>query len=396
VLLLSALASVPLLGLFILEEIGKAYQPVINLADYPIINFGFLVLLFVLVVVIVIVFISRINKAVTVTEQQAQHLQEAFTALNSTHNVSKNLSHELTSVSTEISVNSQQHAHNFNEQVAAINQVTASLSELTETANQIASRASASDQSVGKAVAVAKEVEESSKQAQLVVQEGREAINRTVYNMSRLSQRIEQLAQNLLQLTSQAKNVGNIVSIINSISDEIHLLALNASIEAGGASQMGASVQGERFAVIAQEVKNLADRSRESTNEIEQTTKEIIGAIAGAVLIAEESRKETAHASAQSAMAGKVIEVLYQTIERNAIGTDQILKAFDEFIAYTEEIHLATHQQQSATSQILTTMNTISQVSRENSLAVSQISEAINRVSQQAHQLNQTLEIARN
>lgn len=329
--------------------------------------------------------------------KRMDQLSRLTTLLNSTNSFGSALSRELAGMTADLHITSRQQATNSQEQVAAVTEVTTSLEELNETANQIASSAAAAAESANQTVDIATAVRTSSEQARSTSQEGNEAVEQAVARVERVRNRIELLGQRLLHLTEQTRKVGTIIDIIDEIADETHLLALNASIEAAGSihNQGGEtyrSVRGDRFGVIAQEVKNLADRSRESTEEVRQAITEMQGAVAAAVLVAEEGKKETSAALSRSQIAGQVITKLNEIINGNAAQAEEILSAVEEVNIRCDEISIATGQQRSANQQILYTMRTVAQVSQESAGAVSVLSDTVSMVNRQVDQLNATLE----
>lgn len=329
--------------------------------------------------------------------QRMDQLGRLTTLLNTTNTFGSTLSRELAGMTADLHITSRQQATNSQEQVAAVTEVTTSLEELNETANQIASSAAAAAESANQTVEIATAVRNTSEQARATSQEGNEAVDQAVMRVERVRNRIELLGQRLLHLTEQTRKVGTIIDIIDEIADETHLLALNASIEAAGSihTQGGESyrsVRGDRFGVIAQEVKNLADRSRESTEEVRQAITEMQGAVAAAVLVAEEGKKETSAALSRSQIAGTVITKLNEIITGNAAQAEEILSAVEEVNIRCDEISIATGQQRSANQQILYTMRTVAQVSQESAGAVSVLSDTVSMVNRQVDQLNATLE----
>ena len=91
----------------------------------------------------------------------------------------------------------------------------------------------------------------------------------------------------MLNLGERSQQIGEIIDLINDLSDETHLLALNAAIEAAGAGE-----HGRRFAVVAAEVKSLANRALAAAKEVKGVIAEIQQATNAAVLAAEEGGKE--------------------------------------------------------------------------------------------------------
>ncbi len=387
-----------LLGLFFaLEKVFKLYSPVLDTNKTPWIGLASWLIVFAVIGLCLLISNQRFKETITLSEEQAQKLTELLTALNSSTEFGISLSRELSGVTTELDETSREQADSTQEQVAALTEITASLEELNETAGQIAQSASAATISANQTVTIAGEVKEAGELAQAVASEGDEAVTQALSSVGRVRNRIELLGQRLLYLTEQTRKVGVIIDIIDEIADETHLLALNASIEAAGSIIPGADqsssnmLRGDRFAVIAQEIKNLSDRSREATEEVRGTIQEMQGAVAAAVLVAEEGKKETAGAFSRSQIAGTVIEKLNAVIAASAGRAEQILTATHEVKLRCEEISMATSQQRSASQQILGTMRGVAQISQESAGAVSQLSHTVSRVNQQVAALNSVL-----
>ncbi len=350
----------------------------------------------------VIVFTRRLEGSTRLAEEQADRLSQVLGALKSTNEVGASLSHELRGVSNELNISSRQQASSTQEQVAAVNQVTVSLEELSETANQIAGAASSAATAAVQAVAMATEVKQNREKAAGAALEGNDAVSQAVESVSQVRNRIELLGQRFLNLTEQNRRVASIIDLIDEIADETHLLALNASIEAAGSNIFSggdsdnmdtsllryASSRGERFGVIAQEIKGLADRSRRSTEEVRQSIGEMQGAVAAAVLVAEEGKKATTEALARSQIAGAVIDKLNELIQSGASQFDQILSMSEEVRQRCDEISVATGQQRSANQQIVATMRAVAQTAHESAGTVSELSNKAARVNQQVEQLN--------
>jgi methyl-accepting chemotaxis protein len=393
----TVLAALALSITYSLQHFTNSIQPQVDLTQYPALDLTFWLLLLVSIAVVFFVFSWRMNNAAQVSETQADLLRDLLVTLNTTTEFGISLSRELTAVTAELNSTSLQQASGAQQQVASVTEVTTSLEELNETANQIAANAEIAAMSANQGVAIANQVKANAELARTSVIQGEEAVEQTTASVERVRNRIELLGQRLLYLTEQNRKVGSIIDIIDEIADETHLLALNASIEAAGSVVSNGTaghhnIRGERFGVIAQEVKSLADRSRESTEEVREAITEMQGAVAAAVLVAEESKKDTAAALSRSQIAGTVIGKLNQVIAASAASAEQILRAVEEVNVRCEEIKIATGQQRSANQQILSTMRYISDVARENANAVSGISGAVSRVNNRLDELNMVLD----
>ena len=376
--------------LLVLAFVGKnlLYDP-----NYSLLEIFDWLIIYTLVAIGIIVFTRRIKMSSFLLSSKNERLGTLLIAFDTTTASGFSLSRELSGVTTELDIASHQQATGTQEQVAAITQVTSSLEELNESANRIAQNAILVVESANQAVATATEVKHASQLSQTTASKGYEAVEQAINSAQRMRDNIEQMASRLLRLTEQTNNVGKIVDLINGIAEETHLLSLNASIEAAGSlGGQGQGRGGERFGVIALEVKNLADRSKDATKEIRETIGEMQNAVAAAVLTAEEGRKETFAAVGRSQLSGEVIHTLTEVISNSYRQADQILEVAYRVKTRCEEISLATNQQRSANQQILATMREIGRISFENAGAVSQLAGMAVRVSNQVVQLNTILQ----
>jgi methyl-accepting chemotaxis protein len=345
----------------------------------------------------VFTFIRRQNQDNRLTQNQADKLAELLQTLNSATTFSSTLSKNLSGVTSQLSLTSQEQALHSQQQVSAIVEVTSSLEELNETASQIATSAHTANTSATNTVNTANQVKEKSEVAQTSVQRGRQAVIEAVESVEQVRQRLEVLGQRLLNLTTETHQVAGLIELMEEIAEETQLLALNASIEAAGnIVEAGAEGHltrnwGERFGVIAQQIKALAERSQESTEEVRQSIQEMQGATAAAVLVAEESKKEASKALARSQIAGSVIEQLNEVVSDSAVQARLILTASETVKLHCEEISLATSQQLSSNHQILQTMRQIRQVTEQNAGSISHVSETAMQVENQVGELNSVL-----
>src|SRR5215207_1204693 len=175
--------------------------------------------------------------------------------------------------------------------------------------------------------------------------------------MERIRGRVQDVSTRVLNLGERSQQIGEIIDLINDLSDETHLLALNAAIEAAGAGE-----HGRRFAVVAAEVKSLANRALAAAKEVKGVIAEIQQATNAAVLAAEEGGKEVERGVELAHRAGQVMDSIVMVAERTAQSA--------------AEIGLATAQQQSASEQVVETMRDIAEVARQTALGSRQMAES--------------------
>lgn len=198
---------------------------------------------------------------------------------------------------------------------------------INDTTTQMAHSANQMTQSIQAGSDSAERASQSAKQSLLVMQGMLEGVSLS-------SQQIESTADVIAQLDEDTKNVGTVVDVINSIADQTNLLALNAAIEAARAGE-----QGRGFAVVADEVRTLASRTQQSTEEI----KGIIATLQERALNAVSSinsGKESVSQSAESIKEAsqsisKVDESVAEITQRNA----QIMEALQEQLAFNDRIN---------------------------------------------------------
>jgi methyl-accepting chemotaxis protein len=174
---------------------------------------------------------------------------------------------------------------------------------------------------------------ESSKQGNDLVAEGVSVVQETVNGMHRISERVKATAVSLGSLGSRSDQIGEIVGTIEDIADQTNLLALNAAIEAARAGE-----QGRGFAVVADEVRALAERTTKATKEIAQMIKAIQSETSDAVRSMDEGVNEVERGSEDAAKSGVALNQILNQISAISMEVNQIATAAEEQTATTVEI----------------------------------------------------------
>jgi methyl-accepting chemotaxis protein len=265
------------------------------------------------------------------------------------------LGSELSAAASELLAASHQQASGATEQASAVSQVSTTIEELGSTARQIA--------------IAAEQVAEAAQQTLENLSEGQDAVDRSIQAMERIRSRMQDVSTRVLSLGERSQQIGEIIDLINDLSDETHLLALNAAIEAAGAGE-----HGRRFAVVAAEVKSLANRALAAAKEVKGVIAEIQQATNAAVLAAEEGGKEVERGVELAHSAGQVMDAIVMVAERTAQSG--------------AEISLATAQQQSASEQVVETMREVADVARQTAAGSRQMSESAQMLTAIAERLH--------
>jgi methyl-accepting chemotaxis protein len=246
---------------------------------------------------------------------------------------------QITNSSTQVLATAEDHALGSVQQAASIAQVTSTMEELTNTAKQIAQSATS--------------VERIADDSADAAHAGYDSVGEALEAMENIRKRVADISGKILLLGERSRRISEVLNLIKEIAGEIHLLAVNAAIESAAAGE-----HGKRFAVVAGEVRRLAERTRDSAEEIKSIVGEIQSATHSSVLATEQGVKEVENGVALATGARGSLEQIMQMVDR----TTQAIR----------QITLATQQQQSASEQIVQTMREVAVVTSQSAAGMKQ------------------------
>jgi len=230
-----------------------------------------------------------------------------------------NTATELTSAAEMLSAGNEQIAISSEEVASQTGTVATASEEMSATSMEIAQNCSLAA--------------ESSRQGLELAVQGVAVVQQSVAGMNRIAEKVKQSAATVESLGARSDQIGEIVGTIEDIADQTNLLALNAAIEAARAGE-----QGRGFAVVADEVRALAERTTRATKEIGQMIRVIQGETRGAVAAMKQGVDEVEQGNSDAAKSGEALGNIRNQINAVAEQINQIATAAEEQMATTSEI----------------------------------------------------------
>ncbi len=263
-------------------------------------------------------------------------------------------SEQVASTSRKLQDNAQQISTGTEDVAAQTNAVAVAGEEMAATSSDIANNCMSAA--------------ENSSRASETARSGADVVRQTTCGMERIASRVQEAAKTVEDLGARSDQIDEIINTIQDIADQTNLLALNAAIEAARAGE-----QGRGFAVVADEVRALAERTTSATREIGEMIKAIQGGTKGAIAAIEEGVAEVELGAGHSARSGQALE--------------EILNQVSEVTAQINQIAAAARQQTSTTGEISNNILRITSVVQQTSRDVTETASAAATLSLQSEEL---------
>jgi len=265
----------------------------------------------------------------------------------------------LGSAASEIVASTAQLASGASESAAAVTETTTTVEEIRQTAQMSNQKA--------------KGVADTAQKAVQISHGGRKSTEDAAAGMGRIRTQMEAIAESMVRLSEQSQTIGQIITSVEDLAAQSNLLAVNAAIEAAKAGE-----HGKGFGVVAQEVKSLAEQSRQATDRVRTILSDIQKATTAAVMATEQGSKAVEAGGKQTEEAGASIQLLMGSVTESAQAATQIA--------------VSSQQQLIGLDQVAGAMENIKQASGQNVTSARQLETAARSLSELGQRLKQLVE----
>jgi methyl-accepting chemotaxis protein len=240
---------------------------------------------------------------------------------------------KLRGIISNIAQTSSQVASASNQLTATAERIATGAEEVAAQANTVATAGEEMSATSGDIAQNCQMAAEGAQRASQSASNGAAVVEKTVSVMGQIAEKVQESAKTVESLGARSDQIGAIIGTIEDIADQTNLLALNAAIEAARAGE-----QGRGFAVVADEVRALAERTTRATREIGEMIKAIQSETRGAVAVMEQGVQQVETGTIEAAKSGQALREILEQVNDVAMQVNQIATAAEEQTATTSEI----------------------------------------------------------
>ncbi|PKM80063.1 MAG: hypothetical protein CVU89_15515 [Firmicutes bacterium HGW-Firmicutes-14] len=334
--------------------------------------------------------LSNLRELISKVNDSAQNVAATSEELSTNSDEAAKATQQVANAIQEVARGASQQTSFVTGTMDTVGQVNSAIGQIAsgaqEQANNITSTADMVTQmaaSIEEVASGAQTVTQSAEKTKVAADKGEQSVEQTIKGMEGIKGKVFESANKIRELGEHSQQIGEIIQVIDDIAEQTNLLALNAAIEAARAGE-----HGKGFAVVADEVRKLAERSGKATKEIAELITNIQKLTAEAVTAMEQGTGEVEQGVWLAHDAGNALKEILRNVEETyrqvqnisaaaeeiSASSQEVVKAVDNVSSITEENTAATEQLTAASSQVGAAMESISSVTEETSAAAQEVS----------------------
>jgi methyl-accepting chemotaxis protein len=276
-------------------------------------------------------------------------------------------SQKVNSATSELTYQANSQVAGSEQQAQAILETTTAMNELNYSTVTIMQQATMVNNSVSGCVQEAEHVNQVVEAMDTAQNRGRQIIARAISGLRVLKEQVSLINEQQQVLVNQSEVMQQVINTLDNIAQNTHLLALNAAIEAAGAGE-----QGERFRVVAKEVRELSNRSTKYTYEIRKALSSVAASVEQVNTLGKQCLQEAEHAVHDSSNADLVLVELANLGQQVKLAANSILEKVMQSAILAEDIGVSISQQQSISTQTVEKMLSINAITSQNLNSIKQ------------------------
>ena len=311
--------------------------------------------------------------------EMKQHLKELIRGI-------ANSSSQVAAASEQLTAGAEQSAHVVTQVAESINEVAQGAEKQMRAVTETSSAVEHISSGMQQAAAGSAQAAEHSTQAARKAKEGDLAVGRAVTQMASIERTVNNSAQVVAKLGERSKEIGQIVSVISGIAGQTNLLALNAAIEAARAGE-----QGRGFAVVADEVRKLAEQSQEAAQRIAELIGEIQGDTDQAVVAMSEGTREVKVGSEVVTAAGQAFAEITELVAHVSEQVQDISQVMQRMSQGSEKIVTSVHTVSNLSEAAMGEAQTVSAATEEQSASMEEIASSSRALANLAQDLQEAV-----